>query len=118
RGLLGISLKNGNPHATPPVVTAVWPRSPAAAAGWQAGDRIVAVNDESIDTQTQLRFQVATRYAGDTLNVTIRRGQGDDAKEIETQITLADKLPAFRHAFLGILPPRTTDRAANLTDEN
>jgi serine protease Do len=111
RGLLGVSLKPGNPHATPATLTAVWPRSPAASAGWKPKDRIIAVEGEPVDSQTDLRFHIATRYAGDKLNVAIRRGDGDDAKELETTVTLADDLPAYQHAFLGVLPERPTAEA-------
>jgi serine protease Do len=107
RGLLGIGLKPGNPHATAPIVANVWPRSPAAVAGWKAGDRIVSVNGVKVDTQTALRFQTTPYYAGDALAVTIRRGSGEKAKEIETDVTLADKLPPFLHPFLGVLPVRS-----------
>lgn len=111
RGRLGVSFRDGNPHATRPVITAVWPGSPAAAAGWKVDDRIVAVNGRQVETQTQLRFEVGPRYAGDKLKFTLRRGAGADAEEIETQITLADRLPPFRHAFLGVLPERTAEAA-------
>ncbi|MBA3484091.1 MAG: PDZ domain-containing protein [Pirellulales bacterium] len=106
RGLLGVSLTPGNAHATPPTITAVWPRSPAAEAGWKPKDRIVAIEGKPVDSQTDLRFQVTPRYAGDTFEVTIRRGKGDAAKELKTEVTLSDELPAYRHAFLGVLPER------------
>ncbi|HEX6960619.1 MAG TPA: PDZ domain-containing protein [Lacipirellula sp.] len=122
RGLLGVSLKPGNPHATPPAITAVWPRSPAAKAGWKPDDVIVSIDGEPIDTQTDLRFQTATHYAGDELKVIIRRGEGDNAEELETRVTLADDLPAYQHAFLGVLPDRTVtredDKAEEEDDEN
>ena len=116
RGLLGVSLKPGNPHATPPTITAVWPRSPAAEAGWKPKDRIVAVEGKTVDSQTDLRFQVTPRYAGDALEVTILRGKGDDAKELKTRVTLTDELPAYRHAFLGVLPERKAAKAATVTE--
>jgi serine protease Do len=112
RGLLGVSLKPGNPHATPPTITAVWPRSPAAEAGWKPKDQIVAVEGRPVASQTDLRFQVTPRYAGDTFEVTIRRGTRDDAKELKTRVTLADELPAYRHAFLGVLPERDAAKDA------
>ncbi|BBO33269.1 hypothetical protein PLANPX_2881 [Lacipirellula parvula] len=108
RGLLGIGLKAGNPHSTAPIVTNVWPRSPTAIAGWKADDRIVSVDGVKVDTQTALRFQTMPRYAGDTLAVTLRRGSGDKAKEIETKVRLAAKLPPYAHPFLGVLPERST----------
>ncbi|QDT73844.1 PDZ domain-containing protein [Lacipirellula limnantheis] len=106
RGLLGIGLKPGNPHSTAPIVANVWPRAPAAIAGWRAGDRIVAVNGVEIATQTDLRFQTMPHYAGDKLQVTLRRGAGAKAKRIETEVTLAKELPPFLHPFLGVLPER------------
>jgi serine protease Do len=112
RGLLGVSLKSGNPHATPPTITAVWPRSPAAEAGWKPKDRIIAVEGKAVDSQTDLRFQVTPRYAGDTFEVTIRRAKGDAAEELKTEVTLSDELPAYRHAFLGVLPERGAAKVA------
>lgn len=106
RGLLGVGMADGSPHSTPPTITAIWPHSPAAEAGWEVGDVIVAVNGRPVDSQTQLRFQVNPRYAGDVLDVTVRRGAGDAAKEIEAKVTLAAELESFRHAFLGVLPVR------------
>lgn len=106
RGVLGVGLKKGSPHATPPIVTAVWPKSPAAAAGWLPKDRILTVDGDPVKTQTDLRFHIVPRYAGDKLQVTIRRGKGAAAEEIETEIELVAKLPAYRHAFLGVLPKR------------
>jgi len=117
RGVLGVSLKPGNPHATPPIVSAVWPGSPAGKAEWEKGDRILAVDGVKVATQTDLRFQIAPRYAKDRLDVTIRRGKGKDAEEIETEVALVDKLPAFRHAFLGILPERSAREAAPADDD-
>ena len=116
RGLLGVSLKPGNAHATPPIITAVWPRSPAAKAGWKPKDRIIAVEGESVESQTDLRFQVSPRYADDKLAVTIRRGAGDAAEELKTEVTLSDKLPAYQHAFLGVLPERISPPAAVADD--
>jgi serine protease Do len=116
RGLLGVSLKPGNPHATPATLTAVWPRSAAAKAGWKPKDRILEVEGETVDSQTDLRFQIAPRYAGDELEVTIRRGQGNDAKELKTRVTLSDELPAYQHAFLGVLPARQAAKPVKTGD--
>jgi serine protease Do len=106
RGLLGVGMADGSPHSTPPTITAIWPHSPAADANWEVGDVVVAVDGQPVETQMQLRFQVNPRYAGDALQVTVRRGEGDAAKEIESKITLAAELESFRHAFLGVLPVR------------
>ncbi|MEQ8211135.1 MAG: PDZ domain-containing protein [Lacipirellulaceae bacterium] len=104
RGLLGIGMRSGSPHAQAPAITNVWPNSPAKKAGWQVGDTIVEVNGKSVQTQTQLRFQVTPRYAGDILSVKIQRG----AEKLDTEVTLTDELEPLRHAFLGVLPERQT----------
>jgi serine protease Do len=106
RGLLGVGMAEGSPFTTPAKITAVWPGSPAALARWQAGDVIAAVEGKPVTSQNELRFHTTPRYAGDELQVTIRRGEGDDAEVIDTTITLAAELAPFRHAFLGILPMR------------
>jgi hypothetical protein len=49
-----------------------------------------------------LRFALGTRYGGDSIDVTVQRGD----EKIQRTLTLADTLPPFRHAFLGILPLR------------
>lgn len=102
RGLLGIGLAKGNPHAEPAKISSVWPNSPAAAAGWKAGDQIVEVDGKPVATQTQLRFEVMPRYASDRLQVTLLRNE----QRVETEITLAAELPKYAHPFLGILPIR------------
>jgi len=101
-GKLGVGLTNGNAHLLPPEITSVWPNSPAADAGWKPKDRIVAVEGVEVATQSQLRFQIVPRYAGDTVNVRLRRGE----ETLETKVTLAGELAPYQHAFLGILPSR------------
>jgi serine protease Do len=66
-----------------------------------------------------LRFQIIPRYADDEVKITVRRGKGSQAEEIETTVTLADKLPPYRHAFLGLLPERAApnDKAEDEGDE-
>ena len=102
-GKLGVGLAEGNAHFAPPRITTVWPGSPAAKAAWQPEDLILAVDGQPVLTQSQLRFQVVPRYAGDTLRVVISRGE----RQIETELTLAGELDSYRHAFLGILPARS-----------
>jgi len=101
-GKLGIGLKKGGPHLEPPEITTVWQGSPAGDAGWKPKDVIVAVDGERVDTQSQLRFLLVPRYAGDQLSVTILR----DGEEFESRLTLTGELAPFRHSFLGILPTR------------
>ncbi len=113
RGLLGVGMTDGNPHTTEPRVTAIWPGSPAGVAEWKPDDLIVSVDGKPVQTQMQLRFALAPKYAGDAFSVILRRGKDDDADEIETRVTLAAEMPAYRHAFLGILPERSAAPADN-----
>ncbi|MBX3434023.1 MAG: PDZ domain-containing protein [Pirellulales bacterium] len=106
RGVLGIGMTAGSPHAVEPRITSIWPGSPAETAGWQTGDLVVAVDGRPVSTQIQLRTEVAPRYAGDSLAVRVRRGQGDDAQELDTRVTLVAKLPPYQQGFLGVLPQR------------
>lgn len=107
RGLLGIGMKQGSPHAEAAVVTNVWPNSPAKQAGWKPGDTIIKVDGEPVENQTQLRYQVTPRYAGDTLKVTLQRG----TEKLDTEVTLTEQLEPLRHAFLGMLPGRQSESA-------
>jgi regulator of sigma E protease len=54
-------------------IGAVGAGSPAAAAGWQVGDRIVSVNGHEIET-TQELVQVTTNEAGSPVQFVIERG--------------------------------------------
>jgi len=109
-GKLGIGLTKGDPHVTPPRLTAVWPSSPAAKADWQPGDLIIAVNEQPVTTQSELHFQITPRYAGDAISVTLKRGTA----ELTTRVTLAKELASYRHPFLGILPERQKKAGAQV----
>jgi serine protease Do len=101
-GLLGIGMPPKNPHASPAEVATVRPDSPAGKAGFRKGDRIVEIDGRPIATQTDLRFALGSRYGGETLRVVAERGN----ERLERPLTLVGELPAFRHAYLGILPVR------------
>ena len=101
-GKLGVGLKKGGGLFELPEISSVWQGSPAAEAGWKPKDVIVAVDGQPIDTQSQLRFQLVPRYAGDKLLVTVRRGN----EQLQSKVTLTGKLAAFRRSFLGVLPMR------------
>ncbi len=61
------------------LVTSVMPRSPAAAAGLQTSDVIVAVESHPIDSRRGLTDDIAGRPAGDQMRITVERnGQQQD----------------------------------------
>ena len=102
-GLLGVSFARGLAQTSPAEMAAVLPNSPAGMAGFRKGDSIVAIDDQPIASQTDLRFALSPRYAGETIRVKAKRGE----EQLERTITLAGKIEPFRHAFLGVLPMRT-----------
>ena len=102
-GLLGISLKGKDIYADPAIVAVCQAKSPAAEAGMQVGDRIVEINGLPITRQAQLKHALGTQYAGDVVQVAFTRG----TERIEKDVTLTDKLEAYEHPFLGLLPART-----------
>jgi serine protease Do len=106
-GILGVGLLPKNPHASPATAATVRPDSPAGRAGIKKGDRMIEVNGKPVRTQTDLRFALGPLYGGDTVRIVAKRGD----ERLERTVTLAGELPAFRHAYLGILPMRDAQPA-------
>ncbi len=102
-GLLGVGLQPANAHTALAELAVVRPDSPAGRAGLKKGDRIVEVNGKPVRTQSDLRFALGTAYGGDSVQVVAMRGE----ERLERTIKLVGEMPAFRHAFLGILPMRS-----------
>ncbi|MBQ8648285.1 MAG: trypsin-like peptidase domain-containing protein [Oscillospiraceae bacterium] len=68
-------------------VTEVTPGGPAEQAGIQAGDRIVSVEDQLIETNSDLTNLIASHAVGDVLNIQISRGR----QLVAVQATLGEK---------------------------
>jgi S1-C subfamily serine protease len=62
------------PHPTAVQVVSVEPNEPAARAGLREGDRIVAINGQSVATVDAIHHTLANHPIGTALNVTILRG--------------------------------------------
>ena len=106
-GLLGVSLKPGDIYSLPAEVAASQPGSPAYKAGVRPGDTIVEIDGEKIIRQSQLRHALGARYAGDKVQLVLKRGD----MRIEAAAELIDKLDPYQHPFLGILPLRGAGEA-------
>ncbi len=65
-------------------VPAIFPDSPAAEAGLQAGDVIVAVDGEAVNAENDLSEHVLKRSPGDTISLRVLRG--DEPQEIEVTL--------------------------------
>ncbi len=101
-GLLGINLKGRDAYGEAPVIAAVRPGSPARAAGIQAGDTILQAGGQPVINHVQLQHQLRPLYAGDKIRLVVNRQD----RQLEFELSLADKLPPYAHPFLGILPRR------------
>jgi serine protease Do len=104
-GILGVVLKQADMFADPVECSGVRPNSPAYKSGFKRGDKIVAVNGREIASRAQLSREINRRYAGESLKVTVARGE----QKLERELQLIDKLEPYERPFLGILPQR--DRA-------
>jgi len=74
--LAGLFVVNGQPF-TPPVIGEVKPDSPALAAGFEADDRIIAVDGQSVERFEDLQRIVALTSPGETLDFTVLRDGGE-----------------------------------------
>ncbi len=101
-GLLGIALRGGSIYSLPAELAACQVKSPAYEAGLRAGDTIVEIDGLPIERQAHLKHALGKHYAGETVNVVVRR----DDKRIAADIELVEKLVPYDRPFLGILPRR------------
>ena len=81
------SVKDGSAARAAASVTAVVGGTPAAKAGLQRGDAIIAVDGEPVDSGLSLVAQVRERGVGDKAKLTIVR----DGQRQDIQVTLASK---------------------------
>lgn len=97
-GILGIVLKGSDLYAEPVEVAAVHPKSPAAEAGIQPGDRIVEVDGVPVARQAQLKHALGRKYAGEKVRLVVVRG--DERLALDAVLTdklLPYELPFFWH---------------------
>ena len=105
-GLLGISMRAGDPYTMEPIIAVCHPKSPAAEAGLKSGDKIVEIEGVKVASQSELRHQLGPRYAGDKISLVVLRGK----ERIEASLDLAAKLIPYVHPFLGVLPMRNGEQ--------
>ncbi|NOX53619.1 MAG: PDZ domain-containing protein [Planctomycetes bacterium] len=103
-GRLGITLKATDLYAPEPKIDRVRYNSPAQKAGLKPGDRILKIDDQVIRRFVDVRQALGTKLAGDTIQITVRRGE----KQIARTVTLVAELEPYQSAFLGILPERVS----------
>jgi serine protease Do len=111
-GVMGISLKQGDPFATSAELGATQAGSPSYKAGLRGGDTIVEIDSTPIERQSQLRHVLGPHYAGEKVHVVYIRGKDKERREADIELT--DKLIPYEHPFLGILPLRMAEQAAGV----
>jgi S1-C subfamily serine protease len=60
---------------------------PAAQGGVHTGDQIVRLNDHAIKSLKEAHKALADIHAGDRVPLVVRRGSGDDARELKLTLT-------------------------------
>lgn len=121
-GVLGIGYSARDPFTGEARIATCRPGSPAAKAGLRARDLIVAANGRPVTRIAELRHVLAPLYAGDTLTITVERGnpatseadrqQSAPPSRIDVQVELIAALPPWRRPMLGIVPVRSAARDA------
>jgi serine protease Do len=106
RGILGISLKSGDLYAAPEVGV-VSPNSPAYKAGVKSGDIFQQINGRPVSRQVHLQHVLGPLYAGDTVDLVVKRGE----QQLNLRAELTDKLEPYQQPFLGVLPRRAAGDA-------
>jgi regulator of sigma E protease len=98
----GVYLALGEPSAAPRIHS-VFAGSPAAAAGFQAGDLITRIGDEPINDDRDAQAIIAT-HSGDQLDVTVERaGKPVALTATPRRTTRSDKVGGTQHlGMLGI----------------
>ena len=98
RGLIGVegtdmtaraAMATGNPNIRGALIVGVFIDSPADIAGIQAGDIIVAVNNESVDNIRDLLGKITLHQPGEIIEVTLFRGP----QELTYSVQAAERLP-------------------------
>ena len=103
--LLGLALGRG-PQQRPPIVGALVADQPAAAAGLQPGDRILAVNGFAPWTFRDIPLLVGRSEGGDVSLRILRNGSEQTVVVVPTRLEMRDEFGARHVRFqLGILGP-------------
>ncbi len=101
-GLLGITFPGKGLLAGAPKIDRVRPESPADQAGLEPDDLIVEVDGHPTGRQADVKHALGNKYAGETVQVSYKRGE--ETKSVE--IKLVAELVAYESGFLGMLPIR------------
>ncbi|HWQ11832.1 MAG TPA: PDZ domain-containing protein [Roseiflexaceae bacterium] len=92
------------------LVTRLDRTGPAAAAGLQRGDLIVAINGAHVQDARDLRAQLLSYQVGDTVRLTLLREQGEE----DVAVRLAPSPADARRPYLGVYYTARGEEPADL----
>lgn len=99
-GKAGIRPSLNDDFRGPVILAGVAPGTPAFKAGLKAGDKLLKVNDTTIQWPNHIRHALGNADAQTLVNVTVER----DGKAKNVDVELVKELPVYRTPFWGILP--------------
>ncbi len=102
-GRLGVKLVTSGVFSSNIRVDRVVPKGPADIAGVKKGDRLISVNQRSIERMSILEETVASSYAGDVIQLAVKRGE----ENLSLPVELTEELPMQTPGYLGFLTVRT-----------
>ena len=103
RGVLGVNMKSTDEFSVAPEIASILPGSPAEKAGVKPGDIVKAVDGKKVLNFAQMRHGLGAKYEGDTVSLTVLRG---DKEEAINNIVLGSAASSEGQGFLGIVPMR------------
>lgn len=106
-GKLGVKLAAAGVFSSRIRIERVVPKGPAETAGLRKDDALISVNNRMIERMSILEEAVASSYAGDSLQITIKRGNED----LSFAVILAEELPVANPGYLGFLTARIARQA-------
>jgi S1-C subfamily serine protease len=104
KGLIGIVAKSQDPYEDETEIAAVRDRSPAAAAGIKAGDKVITVDGKPVRRHQEIRQILGSFDAGEVIGLKL----GRDGEETELKVTLADSIPPLQPQRLGVVVSERT----------
>ena len=105
QGLLGITLTGKNLYSDVPEIKFCAPKSPASECGLKVEDTIIAIEGQSVISQSQMKHVIGPKYAGDDIKITVMREQ----KKETLTATLTDKIEPFVELAIGVIPAHGSD---------
>ena len=94
--MAGVFEYNGDPNALPVRIEGVAAESPAAQAGIQSGDVILAIGDQEVVGVDNVK-RIIEAHAGEPLAITLRRG--DDVLTVTVRPRLPEEIPSGQGAM-------------------